>query len=73
MCGLTSQVLARDSKAGGHPDLISAAKLLQRILALAITDNYCQLLSIRVLVYSRKIHIYRWLRANKNIFADAVV
>ena len=43
MCGLTSQVLARDFKAGGHPDLISAAKLLQRFLALDFAVIYCHL------------------------------
>ena len=44
MCGLTSQVLARDFKAGGHPDLISAAKLLQRFLALDFAVIYFSLL-----------------------------
>ena len=46
MCDLTSQLLARDFKAGGHPDLISAAKLLQRFLALDFIANYCDLLRL---------------------------
>ena len=57
MCGLTSQVLARDFKAGGHPDLISSAKLLQRFLALDFTVSCCHLLSFAVIYFSL-LHLY---------------
>ena len=32
--------LVNSIKVGGHPDLISAAKLQQRFLSLTVTDNY---------------------------------
>ena len=57
MCGLTSQVLAKDFKAGGHPDLISAAKLLQRFLAFDFIVVYCRLLSF-IVVYFEVLRLY---------------
>ena len=69
MCGLTSQVLARDFKAGGHPDLISSAKLLQRFLALDFAVIYCHLLSFisRYSIYIT--HVYSALWAVNIFFA----
>ena len=60
MCGLTSQVLARDFKAGGHPDLISAAKLQHADLGLqssAIFRNLLQSFAIFCNLLTRKMGV----------------
>ena len=65
MCGLTSQVLAKDFKAGGHPDLISAAKVLQSFWPLRLlyfSVLYCTLLYFILRYFGRNVLDYSVLK-----------
>ena len=61
-------------KAGGHPDLISAAKLLQSFLALDFIANYCDLLRLSEREMAQ-IHLYyiemQRIAPRKTIFRTA--